>query len=95
MRCDQVLHWLCLQKSRSQTARNCREERILLDGAPVRPAAPVRPENVITILNPLGDTLKRIRLLRIPERQISRKDAADYYELLNEDDAAANQVSHG
>lgn len=82
MRCDQVLHWLCLQKSRSQTAKNCREQRILLEGAPVRPATAVKPGNIITILNPLGEPLIRARLLQIPERQISRKEAGDYYELL-------------
>ncbi len=82
MRIDQVLHWLCLQKSRSMAGRNCKEERILVDEKPVRPAAKVHAGQIITFLNPLGEKLKVVRLLDIPERQQSRRDAPPYYEVV-------------
>lgn len=85
MRVDQVLHWLCLVKSRSQATRGCREGRILVSGERVRPSREIRAQDEITLRGLVGEKLRVIRIERVPDRQQSRKDAPDYYTLIREE----------
>lgn len=79
MRIDQVLHWLCLVKSRSLAGRACREGRVLLDGQPVRPSHAVHSGDRLVLLNPTRTQATHVRLREVPERQCSRKDAGAFY----------------
>lgn len=81
MRIDQALHWLCLIKSRSLAARACREGRVLIGGAPVRPSRDARAGEQIRLLDPSRTRLKRITLREVPAGQVSRKQAGDYYQI--------------
>ncbi len=85
MRVDQVLHWLCLVKSRSQATRGCREGRILVGGQRVRPSREIRAQEEIALRGLVGDRVRVIRIERVPDRQQSRKDAPDFYTLVRED----------
>ncbi|MCK4303545.1 MAG: hypothetical protein KAY24_04840 [Candidatus Eisenbacteria sp.] len=80
MRIDRILHWLCLQKSRSLAARECRAGRILFNGEQVRPSRDVHPGDRITILDCLSNREEVVRILEVPQKQLSRKDARTYYE---------------
>jgi ribosomal 50S subunit-recycling heat shock protein len=84
VRIDRVLHWLCLQKSRSLAARECRASRILLNGESTRPSRDVHPGDRITILDCLSDREEIVRILEVPQNQLSRKDARTYYETCQE-----------
>jgi len=66
--------------------RNCKDERILVNDNPVRPAASVRAGDIVTFLNPLGEKLRVVRLLDIPTRQQSRRDSAAFYEGIESDE---------
>lgn len=84
MRIDQVLHWLCLLKSRSMAARACQEGRVLLNGGAARPAREVKAGDRITLMNPARDRGRILRILSVPQRQASRKEAPAYYEVESE-----------
>ena len=85
MRIDQVLHWLCLVKSRSQATRGCREGRILVGGEQVRPAKEIRAQDEIALRGLVGDKVRVIRIEQVPDRQQSRKDASDFYTVIREE----------
>jgi len=84
VRIDQLLHWLCLAKSRSLVARACRAGRIRVNGQPVRPAKEVGPGDRVLIEDPLGDRCREFELLELPAAQASRKAAPGYYRLLRD-----------
>ena len=88
VRIDQLLHWLCLTPSRSLAGRACREGRVLVNGAVVRPSREVRPGDRIGLHDPLRTTLRELELLELPARQASRKDASIYYRWLTAAPAA-------
>jgi len=85
MRIDQVLHWLCLVKSRSQATRGCREGRILVGGERVRPAREVHARDEITLRGLVAGRTRVIRIDQVPERQQSRQAAATFYTVLREE----------
>ncbi len=82
MRIDQLLHWLCLQKSRSMTARGCRQGWILLNDKRTRPSKEVHSGDRITIFSPLRMRGRVVRILEVPSGQVRRKDAGAYYEIV-------------
>jgi ribosomal 50S subunit-recycling heat shock protein len=85
MRIDQLLHWLCLAKSRSQAARGCQEGRVRVNGELVRPAREVRLQDEITLRGLVGERARVVRVDRLPERQQGRKDAPGFYTLVREE----------
>ncbi len=84
MRIDQVLHWLCLIKSRSLAGRGCREGWILVNGETVRPSKEVRAGDRITIQGPVVHRTQVVRLREIPEGQLSRKEAPEHYDRMTD-----------
>lgn len=78
VRVDQALHWLCLIRSRSLAARACREGRVLVNGAPVRPSREVRAGDRIQLRDLLEERSRELELLEEPLRQISRRESAEY-----------------
>ena len=85
VRIDTLLHWLCLQKSRSLAARACREGRILLNGRSVRPSKEVGVGDWISIANLRADGWQTFEIREVPPRQSSRADAGGFYRLLGSD----------
>jgi len=85
MRIDQVLHWLCLVKSRSQAARGCREGRILVGGERARPAREVHARDEITLRGLVAGRTRVVRIDQIPDHQQSRQAAATFYTVLREE----------
>jgi len=82
VRIDQLLHRLCLARSRSLAARACRERRILVNGAAVRASRDVREGDRIAFLDPVRGGRRELELLVSPERQVSRREAAGCYRWL-------------
>ncbi|MBD3236633.1 MAG: hypothetical protein GF330_08010 [Candidatus Eisenbacteria bacterium] len=86
VRIDALLHWLCLQKSRSMAARGCREGEILLNGRAVRPAKEVRVGDWISLAQRGRERWISVEILALPARQVSRAGARDYYRPLQDAD---------
>ncbi len=84
VRIDQLLHWLCLAKSRSLAARGCRQQRVLVNGEPARPARAVRAGDELTLVSTSGRQRRRLRIRDLPACAISRKQAREHYEVLEE-----------
>lgn len=78
MRIDLLLKYLCLLRSRSSAKNLCDKGEVLIGGRAVRPSASVREGDRVTVVKP-GGTLE-ILILRLPDRQLSRAAAPDYYE---------------
>jgi ribosome-associated heat shock protein Hsp15 len=77
MRIDLLLKYFCLVKSRSIAKNLCEKGAVLLGGRAVRPSTTVREGDRVAITKG-GGTLE-IEVLRIPEKQLSRTSAPDYY----------------
>ncbi|MFH1144089.1 MAG: S4 domain-containing protein [Candidatus Eisenbacteria bacterium] len=84
MRTDQLLHWLCLIKSRSLAARTCLEGRVRVNGLNVKPSRELRVGDRITIHDPLRDRLREIEIVELPAGQVSRREAPHYYRMIGE-----------
>jgi ribosomal 50S subunit-recycling heat shock protein len=78
VRIDLTLKYLCLVKSRSLAKTLCNRNLILVDGKPVRPAAVVSAGVRITIHFARGT--HTVELLSVPEKQLSKSAALDYYQ---------------
>ena len=81
MRIDLALKFLCILKSRSSAKHLCHDNAILVNDLPVKPSAGVRTGDKITIRFP-GCTLS-IRLLDVPEKQLSKTLAPTYFERID------------
>jgi ribosomal 50S subunit-recycling heat shock protein len=79
VRIDQLLHWLCLEPSRSHAARACREQRVFVNGAASRASREVRAGDRIVLHDPLRGTRRELEVLALPEGQASRRDAGTLY----------------
>ena len=77
MRIDLTLKYLCLAKSRSSVRALCDKQALTLNDKPAKPSSTVRPDDQITIDLPAG-TLT-IRLISVPEKQLSKAVAHTYY----------------
>jgi ribosomal 50S subunit-recycling heat shock protein len=77
MRIDLALKHLCLVKSRSIAKSLCDDDRVLVDGTPVRPSQSVAGGSRITIH--FRARTVTVELLQIPRKQLSKSAAVDYY----------------
>ena len=82
MRLDVWLSKVCLVKSRSQAKSGCHAGKILLKGATVRESRSVKEGDEITLYFP-GKVME-LRVLALPTGNVPKKQARDYYELLEE-----------
>ena len=81
MRIDLLLKYLCLVKSRSAAKSLCEKGGVLIGERAVRPSAAVKEGDRLTIVK--GSETLEIKVLRIPDRQLSRAFAPDYYERIS------------
>jgi ribosomal 50S subunit-recycling heat shock protein len=77
MRIDLLLKFLCLVKSRSVAKTLCANDRILVGGRPVRPSHRVAAGQRVTIH--FRTRTVTVELREIPEKQLSKSTAVDYY----------------
>jgi ribosomal 50S subunit-recycling heat shock protein len=83
MRLDVFLKVSRLVKRRPLANELCDAGRVLLNGAVVRAAHQVKPQDVLEIH---GDrTVRRVRVVAVPEGQQTKADAARLVELISEE----------
>jgi len=84
VRLDKFLQVSRLIKRREVANRLCDHGRVRVNGAPAKPAAAVRPGDVITISQ--GDRRLVAKVLTVPERPTSSKDLVDILARIKFDD---------
>ena len=77
MRVDLALKYLCLVKSRSMAKTLCDRGQVLVDGQSVRPSGTVAGGSRITVQ--LRARTFSIELVQVPQKQLSKTTAVDYY----------------
>ncbi len=82
MRLDVWLSKVCLLKSRSQAKTGCQSGKILLAGEPVKESRLLREGDLLTLQFPSKSV--ELRVLALPTGNVSKKTAADYYEVISE-----------
>ncbi len=82
MRLDRFLSVARLFKSRSLAAEAISSSMVFVDNVPAKPAKEVKPGQMITIDTPLF--YKKIKLLSLPPKNMSRKEASSLYTLIEE-----------
>jgi ribosome-associated heat shock protein Hsp15 len=80
MRLDLFLSKACLRKTRSQAARLLERGEVRVNGEAPRPSREVHVGDVIDILSDRREI--RVRVLVIPEKNVSRREAHALYETL-------------
>jgi len=81
MRVDLALKYLCLVKSRSQGKSLAEHDNLLINGKRARASAQVRAGDQLTLVLPTH-TLG-VELIDVPQRQLSKSTAPDYYRILD------------
>ena len=83
MRLDLFLKTTRVCPRRTVAQQLCDAGLVFLNGTPVKSAHAVKPGDEITLLR--RDKKTVLRVLSVPEqRQVSRREAADLYEVLSE-----------
>lgn len=80
MRADQIINKLCLTKTRS-IAKKAFDKNLVSINSKVAKASSLVNENDIIEISIYGYKTK-IKLLKIPTGNVSKKDAITYYELI-------------
>ena len=80
MRLDLYLSKVCLLKTRSQAARSLERGEIRLNGDIPRPSREVKPGDLIEMTTDRREL--RVRVVLVPEKNVSRKEAHSCYETL-------------
>jgi ribosome-associated heat shock protein Hsp15 len=83
VRIDQLLHWLCLEKSRSLATRACREGRVRLGGHPVKASHEAHVGDRIALQAELREGALDLELIELPPGQVSRPEAHRYYRVVS------------
>ncbi len=87
LRLDKFLQVSRLVKRRTMAHTLCDAGRVRLNGSPARPAAPVRPGDVITITH--GARRLVAKVLAVPERPGGSRDIVEIIGRVNIDDLKA------
>jgi ribosome-associated heat shock protein Hsp15 len=72
-RVDQWLKLVCLFKHRSEAAEACRGGKVKVNGGRVKPAAAVKPGDVVEVTD--GERYRKVVVLGVPERHVSKEVA--------------------
>lgn len=76
-RIDNWLKHVCLFKHRGDATEACRGGRVKVNGQRVKPAAPVREEDVVEFYS--GETFRRVVVKGVPETQQAKELARTMY----------------
>jgi len=80
LRLDLFLSRACLQKTRSQASRSLERGQVRVNGEIPRASREVHVGDVIDLVSERREM--RVRILTIPEKNVSRKEARALYETL-------------
>ncbi len=80
MRIDQILNKLCLIKTRSIANQACHKGLIEINNQAVKASATVKENDLVSIK--LNGYKTVIKIVQVPNGNVSKKSALDYYELL-------------
>jgi len=79
MRIDLALKYLCLAKSRSAVKTLCDKRALWLNDRPAKPSSTLHIKDSVRIEMPTRTLV--ISLVDIPQKQLSKAAAPDYYEI--------------
>jgi ribosome-associated heat shock protein Hsp15 len=82
VRLDLLLNYLCLVKSRTRAKEAVVSGKVKVGGVSVKPSREVREGEVLHIFYPAKELV--LEIVELPERQVSRKRAGDYYRVIRE-----------
>jgi ribosomal 50S subunit-recycling heat shock protein len=80
MRIDLALKHLCLVKSRSGVKTLCEKGAVWINGRAAKPSSLLQAGDRVSIEFPERNL--EIRLLAVPQKQLSKTDAPTYYEVV-------------
>lgn len=80
MRLDKFLKVSRLIKRRTVANSICESARVFVNDNPAKPAKVLREGDIITI--EFKDSIKRVRVLRVPSGNVSINEASGLYEIL-------------
>lgn len=80
MRIDLLLNKLCLTKTRSIAKTACDKGLVLINGKAAKASALVNAQDLIELR--LYGFIHQLRVEKLPEGNVAKKDAASYYTLL-------------
>jgi ribosome-associated heat shock protein Hsp15 len=83
MRLDVFLHRVCILKSRTLAKEACERGKVAWNGEPAKASRSLHPGDRIRL--DLGVRVLEVEVRKIPEGQVSRKDASRYYRILLEE----------
>ena len=86
MRIDLLLNKLCLTNTRGIAKTACDKGLVSINGKPAKASATVNAMDVIELK--LYGFLHELRVDRLPEGNVAKKDAASYYSLLKREPIA-------
>ena len=80
MRLDKFLKVSRLIKRRTVANSICESARVFINDNPAKPAKVIKEGDIITI--EFKDSIKRVRVLRVPSGNVSINEASGLYEIL-------------
>lgn len=80
MRLDKFLKVSRLIKRRTVANSICESARVFVNNNPAKPAKVIKEGDIITI--EFKDSIKRVRVLRVPSGNVSINEASGLYEIL-------------
>lgn len=80
MRLDKFLKVSRLIKRRTVANSICESARVFVNDNPAKPAKVIKKGDIITI--EFKDSIKRVRVLRVPSGNVSINEASGLYEIL-------------
>lgn len=87
MRLDLLLNKLCLTKTRSIAKNACDKNLVLIGGKAAKASALVKVGDIIIFR--LYGAEHEIRITKLPEGNVAKKDVALYYEMLRREELPA------
>ena len=85
MRIDVVLNKLCIVKTRSIAKNACDNKAILLNDDPAKASSEIKINDIIEC-NMFGYKMI-IKIIKIPEGNVAKKDVMMYYEIISREAA--------
>lgn len=82
MRIDLALKYLCLSKSRSSVKTLCDKQELRVNGHTAKPSQDLRTGDRIA-MERRGDPFT-VEILQVPDKQLSKRDAREYYRVVHE-----------
>lgn len=80
MRIDQFINKICIVKTRSIANKACGKGLVKINDQVAKASAIVKPDDIIAV--ELNGYKTVIKVTQIPQGNVSKKSALDYYELL-------------